>query len=466
MKHLNTHFPLKMILISLMVLICLLSCTQKKIESPKNDLTINSSNRLEWFQEAKFGLFIHWGLYSVLGGEWNGKTNYGEWIQYSAHIPGQEYEKITKQFNPVRFNAEEWVSMAKQAGMKYIVITTKHHEGFCMFDSKLTNYDIVDATPYGKDPMKELAKECKKQGLKLCFYYSVKDWHHPEFPLKYTYHTKENPEGFHGFPNPNADYQKYFAYLKGQVKELLTNYGDIGIIWWDWSGPAFDPGEIQNRKMAQELVDSIHKWQPDCLINNRMGGIGADYGTPEQVIPGGKQSTAFEVCMTLGRSWGYSKTDTAFKSASVVIANMVDIASKGGNYLLNVGPTGEGVMPEKARKILKEVGNWLSVNGEAIYGATSGGPSVRWNNSITAITAKTNTLYLHLFNWPVDNKLYLNDFINKFEDAYLLADKEKKFLKVDVHSQGLMISLPAKPVDPIDNIVVIKFKGPFTPFRI
>jgi alpha-L-fucosidase len=465
-EHMNYKSYLKLVTLSAWLSVSLLSCNLKKNESAKNDSVIDSPKKLEWFQEAKFGLFIHWGLYSVPAGEWNGRKNYGEWIQYSANIPGEEYEKLAKQFNPVRFIAKEWVSMAKQAGMKYIVITAKHHEGFCMFDSKLTNYDIVDATPYGKDPMKALAEECRKQGLKLCFYYSIKDWHHPQFPVKYTYHTKQYPEGFHGFPNRDADYKKYFAYLEGQVKELLTNYGDIGIIWWDWSGPAFDPDELQNREMALALVDSIHKWQPKCLINNRMGGIGADYGTPEQEIPGGSQSTAFEVCMTLNGSWGYNKADTTFKSADEVISNLVDIASKGGNYLLNVGPTSEGVMPEKAQAILKKVGNWLSVNGEAIYGTTSGGPSVRWNNSISGITAKPNTLYLHLFRWPGDNMLYLNDFVNEFNNAYLLADKEKKPLKVDVHSQGLMIYLPEQPIDSIDNIIVIKYKGPYKQFRI
>ena len=438
------------------------SCKKENASTSESRADIDSvgspdSLKLKWFHEAKFGLFVHWGLYTIPAS--------GEWVQFGKSISGKEYETYAAQFNPVKFNAKEWVSMAKDAGMKYIVITTKHHDGFCMFDSKLTNYDIVDATPFGKDPMKDLAKECKKQGLKLCFYYSVKDWHHPEYPLKYTYHNKINPEGFHGFPNANADYKKYFAYLQGQVKELLTNYGDVGIIWWDWYGSAFAPDEVENRKMAEALVDSIHKWQPGTLINNRLGGIGADYGTPEQMIPGGKQSNAFEVCMTLNGTWGYSKGDASYKSTATVISNLVDIASKGGNYLLNVGPTEEGIVPKQSRKILKEVGDWLARNGESIYGTTSGGPSVEWNEDIEAITAKPNTLYLHIFKWPTDNKIYLNDFVSEFDQAYLLTDKEKKKLKVDKHAQGLMIHLPERPVDDIDNVIVIKYKGKYVSFH-
>ena len=447
----------KLVLISLLALVSLLSSCSENSASTDGGSTIDPSNKLEWFQEAKFGLFVHWGLYAIPAS--------GEWVQYHRSIPCRKYEEYAKQFNPVKFNAKEWVSMAKDAGMKYIVITTKHHDGFCLFDSKFTDYDIVDSTPYGKDLMKELAEECRRQGLKLCFYYSVKDWHHWEYPVRYTYHNKQHPEGFHGFGNPDADYKKYFVYLEGQVKELLTNYGDIGILWWDWSGSAFAPNETENIKMARDLVDSIHEWQPDCLINNRMGGIGADYGTPEQKIPGGKQGNAFEVCMTLNNAWGYHKNDTNYKSAKVLITNLVDIASKGGNYLLNVGPTAEGIMPERAQNILREVGDWLSVNGKAIYGTTSGGPSVEWNPDISRITAKPNTLYLHVFDWPRDNKVYLNDFVSEFEKAYLLADKEKKPLKVDVHSQGVMIHLPEKPIDAIDNVIVIKYKGTYKVFR-
>ena len=419
----------------------------------------SADERIRWFQEAKFGMFIHWGLYAYPAGEWNGNKGYGEWIQYNANIPGSEYVKIAKKFNPVKFNAKEWVSLAKQAGMKYIVITTKHHEGFCMYDSKLTDYDIVDATPYGKDPMKELAAECQKQGIKLCFYYSVKDWHHENYPIEYTYFSKSNPDGYLGFPKKSKpDYEKYFSYLQGQVKEILNNYGPIGIIWFDWHGKALDPGQDQNRIYAQQLVDSIHKWQPACLINNRLGGVGADYGTPEQHIPGGTQSQPFEVCMTLNDYWGYNKHDNNWKTPEKVIYNICDISSKGGNYLLNVGPTSEGIIPNKAQQILKKVGDWLEVNGEAIYNTTSGGEEVRWNKEIEMITAKPGTFYLHVFNYPEDKKVYLNDFNKQVETIYLLADKSKNPLKFKTHPQGVMITLPDTPLDAINNIIVVKYE--------
>jgi alpha-L-fucosidase len=431
----------------------LVACNNVKQKNTDNFPVEDSSLKMEWFREARFGLFIHWGLYAI--------PSAGEWVQFHRSIPGAEYEKYANQFNPVKFNAEEWVSLAKNAGMKYIVITTKHHEGFCMFDSKLTDFDIVDATPYGRDPMKKLAEECRKQDVKLCFYYSVKDWHHKEYPLRYTYFNKEHPDGFHGFPNPDADYKKYFAYLQGQIKELLTNYGDIGIIWWDWNGNAFAPHETENRKMAEALVDSIHKWQPGCLINNRMGGIGADYGTPEQHIPGSSQSETFEVCMTLNGSWGYNKNDTNFKSPKTVVSNLVDIVSKGGNYLLNVGPSEEGIISDQAQEILKEVGEWLKVNGESVYQITGSGPSVEWNEDIAAITSKPYTMYLHIYKWPKDNKVYLNDFFSDFDQAYFLADMDKKPLKVDVHPKGLMIHVPDNPVDELDNVIVVKYKGEY-----
>lgn len=447
------------------IVVCSLSCNSKKEiinnETVEDSLSkVELNKKLEWFHEAKYGMFIHWGLYSIPAGEWKGKpgTDHGEWIQCSATIPGVEYEKLAAQFNPVKFDAKQWVSLAKKAGMKYIVVTTKHHDGFCLFDSKLTKYDIVDATPYGKDPMKELAAECEKQGIKLCFYYSVQDWHHPEYPAKFSKFSKSTPDGFHGAPNPNADYLKYFDYMEGQVKELLTNYGPVGIIWFDWWGAAFNPKEVKNIARAHAFVDSIHKWQPNCLINNRLNGIGADYGTPEQEIPGQIQKTAFEVCMTLNDHWGFNKNDQKWKSASDIVYKLCDIAGKGGNYLLNVGPTAEGVIPEKSTEILSVVGRWLEVNGEAIYNSTSGGPSVSWNEDIKMITAKPQTWYLHVFDWPKDRKIYLDYVTKKIDKAYLLADKQASPLKVDVHSRGIIINLPDQPLDSINNVIVLKYQ--------
>jgi len=442
------------------VIVVAFSCTNNTKEPAKNTSDAESNDRLDWFHEAKFGLFIHWGLYAVPAGEWNGKTGYGEWIQYNSNIPGAEYEKLTGKFNPTDFNAREWVSLAKQFGMKYMVITTKHHEGFCMYDSDLTDYDIVEATPYGKDPMKDLAEECAKQGVKLCFYYSVKDWHHTNYPVEYTYFSKNQPNGFVGRPDRNEpDYKKYFSYLQGQVKELLTNYGPVGIIWFDWYGSAFDPEEEENREMARQLVDSIHKWQPTCLINNRLGGFGADYGTPEQEIPGGASETAFEVCMTLNNHWGYNKNDNNWKSTKEVIYNLCDITSKGGNYLLNIGPTAEGVFPNESIEILEPVGNWLEVNGDAIYNAAGGGPSVRWNPDIDMITTKPGKYFLHIFDYPEDNKVYLNDFENQVRNVFMLADRSKTPLKFKVFPHGVMIYLPEKPIDEINNIVAVEYSS-------
>ena len=442
----------------LLIPFCIISCKVREKEIDEVNVPSKSNNKLEWFHEAKFGLFIHWGLYAIPAGEWKGKTGYGEWIHYGANIPGEEYVKFASQFNPTNFNAEEWVSVAKQAGMKYIVITSKHHEGFCMYDSKLTEYDIIDATPYKKDPMKELAAECKKQGLKLCFYYSVKDWHHENYPIEYTYFSKKHPDGFLGFPKKSKpDYRKYFSYLQGQVKELLKNYGPVGIIWFDWYGSALNKGQTENHAMAKQLVDSIHKWQPACLINNRLGGIGADYGTPEQEIPDGVQKQAFEVCMTLNNHWGYNKNDNNWKSREEVIFNICDIASKGGNYLLNIGPTSLGEFPEKSKEVLKGVGKWMEINGDAIYNTTSSTISVRWNPDVDMITQKPGTHYLHIFKYPRDNKVYLNDFEENVKTAYFLADPSKESLKIDSHPHGIMIHVPDDPIDPINSIIVVKY---------
>jgi len=404
--------------------------------------------RMDWFRNAKFGMFIHWGVYSVPAGEWKGKKNYAEWIQLQGKIPNGEYEKFSREFNPVKFDAKQWARVASDAGMKYMVITAKHHDGFCMYDSKETKYDIVDATPYGKDPMKPLSKACRDAGMTFCFYYSIVDWHHPDFPAKYS------QRGFHGAPNPNADISKYADYQHAQVEELLSNYGPVGILWFDGGG-SFKGEGVNRVKLlkARKLVDMMHATQPDCLINNRLG-YGADYGTPEQHIPKEMQNKPFEVCMTLNKHWGYNKADHNWKTAETVIRNLADISHKGGNYLLNVGPTSEGLIPEPSVRILAKVGEWMKVNSDAIYGTTkSPCPGVpAWGR----ITAKGDKIYLHVFERPADGMIRLPGIGGEPKSASLLAAPNAK---VEVRRAGndVVVKLPESLPDPVDSVIEVGF---------
>jgi alpha-L-fucosidase len=407
----------------------------------------DGKDRMEWFHKAKFGMFIHWGVYSVPAGEWKGNKNQAEWIMKNMKFSSGEYEKFAKQFNPVKFDAEAWAKLAKEAGMKYMVITAKHHDGFCMYDTKLTDYNIVKGSPYKRDPMKDLVKACVENGLTFCFYYSVVDWHHPEFPAKYS------QKGYHGNPNPKADMDKYVEYMQGQVRELLTNYGPVGIMWFDGGG-SFKGVDRVKLLHATALLDMIHEIQPKCLVNNRLE-IGGDYGTPEQRIPGEKQETAFEVCMTLNRHWGYNKHDKEWKESPEVIQKLVDICSKGGNFLLNVGPTAEGRIPDDSIRILKEVGKWMDVNSESIYD-TAASPleeAPKWGR----ITAKPDKLYLHVFDWPKDQQVTVTGITQKIKKAYLLADKAAAPLEVKQLDNGFRVSLPSKAPDPTDSVIVVEY---------
>lgn len=355
--------------------------------------------RMAWFREARFGMFIHWGVYSVPAGEWKGQ-NYGgasEWLMYSAKIPVKDYQPLQAQFNPVKFNAERWVQIAKDAGMKYIVITSKHHDGFAMFDSKLTTWDIMDS-PFKRDPLKELAAACKKAGIRLCFYHSIMDWTHPDYALRRPWDKR--PE----LPAPNMD--KYVQFMKGQLRELLTGYGPIGILWFDGE---WEP-EAWTHERGVDLYKFVRSLQPNIIINNRvdvhrsgMAGMSGsdeavgDYGTPEQEIPAnGMPGVDWESCMTMNGSWGFHKNDHNWKSAPQLARNLIDCASKGGNYLLNVGPTSLGEIPEPSVQRLAEVGAWLKQHGQAIYG-TQAGPfpkPLEWGR----VTRKGNKLYLFLFD--------------------------------------------------------------------
>ncbi|NLF07646.1 MAG: alpha-L-fucosidase [Pirellulaceae bacterium] len=410
--------------------------------------------RMEWFRDAKFGLFIHWGLYSVPAGEWKDKNSYAEWISEQARIPMSEYEKYRDQFNPEKFDAAEWVALAKQAGMKYIVITSKHHEGFAMFHTKQTDWGIM-STPFKRDPLKELSEECKKAGLKFCVYYSILDWHHPDYDPRRPWNDTAAGE-------PNME--SYIAFMKRQLKELVDNYGPLGILWFDgeWE-------KTWTHELGKDLYNYVRGLQPDIIINNRIGknrrgmkGISVgeeiigDFGTPEQQIPadGLPPGTDWESCMTMNDHWGYNKIDRNWKSSAKMIRMLIDVASKGGNLLLNVGPTAEGVIPEPSVERLREIGRWMKVNGESIHGASACPfpKAPQWGR----ITSKPGKLYLHVFDWPADGRLLVQTPKGKPAAAYLLADANREPLGIASGEGGVVISLPAQAPDAAASVVVLE----------
>ena len=415
--------------------------------------------RMSWWREARFGLFIHWGLYAVPAGEWNGQTNHAEWIRTTAQIPLGKYDEFLGQFNPVKFNAEAWVLAAKAAGMKYIVITSKHHDGFALFDSKVSDFDVM-ATPFKRDIMKELSEACHKHGLKMCWYHSIMDWHHPDYLPRRDWEKDRSAEG--------ADFNRFITYLHGQVTELLTNYGDIGVMWFD--------GEWEStwsHAYGKPLYELCRKLQPNVIVNNRvdvgrggMAGMTAegefcgDFGTPEQEIPNtGIPGVDWETCMTMNDHWGYNKNDRHWKSSADLIRKLVDIASKGGNFLLNIGPTAEGEFPPESLERLREIGTWMDVNGEAIYG-TSAGPfrKLDWGRCTMKRDGNTTTLYLHVFDWPKDGMLAVPGMGNDSRSARLLGSTSGT-LAVSRHDSDLRIALPAAAPDRIASVIALEIDG-------
>lgn len=398
--------------------------------------------RMRWWHEAKFGLFIHWGVYAVPAGRYGDKDNHGEWIMHSAKIPVAEYRGFARQFNPAKYDPALWAAIARDAGMRYIVITAKHHDGFALYPSAVTDWDIADATPFKRDLLGPLVHAAQTNGLKIGFYYSqAQDWNHPG-GAKHSF-----PEGGGWDEAHKGDFD---AYLKSiavpQVREILSQY-PIDILWWDtptWMNPA----------RTQPLA-ALTSLRPGIITNNRLGpGFGGDTATPEQFVPVTGYKGDWETCMTMNGHWGYNAADDRWKSSSDLIRKLADICAKGGNFLLNVGPTAEGEFPAACVERLRDMGRWLRANGESIYG-TSAGPFAHLSWGVA--TRKADQLYLHVFAWPTDGKLRV-PLLSEAKAAWLLGAPDRK-LTVTQEAERLVVSVPVQAPDPVNSVVVLQITG-------
>ena len=437
--------------------------------------TITQDERMQWWREARFGMFIHWGPYSVLGGVYNGhqqRRGGTEWIMNRCKIPVAEYQKYAATFNPVKYDPETIVMLAKEAGMKYIIITAKHHDGFAMFKSNASKFNIVDFTPFGKDVLDALAKACRKYDMKLGFYYSqAQDWNNPGGAAARKVATE-------GWANPDsARIDAFTAANKGhwdpaqmtasmdeyidkvavpQVRELLTNYGNVAVLWWDTPTGMTDEYALK--------LQALLKLQPSIITNDRLKrpNFPGDTGTPEQKIPGQDELDGrdWETCMTMGSSWGYKSWDDKWKTPETLIRNLCDIASKGGNYLLNIGPDALGQVPQPSIDALKAIGVWMKTNSEAIY-ATKASPlgTFEWGRCTQKQENGKTTLYFSVFDWPENGQLEIPGLLQKISSATLLANKSP--LKTTSGKKGLIVHVPAKAPDAVASIIKIQLKGEF-----
>ena len=429
------------------------------VPGPEAETPAARDQRMAWFREARFGLFVHWGVYAVAAGEFDGEPvpGAGEWIQHGGRIPFSKYRGLQGRFNPVKFDAAAWVRAAKEAGMKYLVITSKHHDGFCLWPATQTNWS-VGGTPFGRDPLRELADECARQGVRFCLYHSIMDWQHPNYAGT-SYNDVEPRE---------PDMDRYTAHLKGQLKELVERY-QPGVLWFD--------GEWEScwtHERGTDLYAFLRGLDPRLILNNRVGKGRAgmegmdqgdqrvgDFGTPEQQIPatGFGPGVDWESCMTMNDTWGFKSADTNWKSATTLVRNLIDCASKGGNYLLNVGPTAEGLIPQASLDRLAEVGRWMAVNGESIHGT---GPGPFRRVSYGRCTSRPGRLYLHVFDAPKNGKLSLPGLQNRATVAFLLADPARTPLPLSSDDVSLRVTLPddfRAKADPHATVVVVDYQG-------
>ncbi|MCG9792326.1 alpha-L-fucosidase [Flavobacterium algicola] len=412
---------------------------------------LSNEDLMSWFREGRFGMFIHFGA----------STSEDFLKEGNAESKKEIYEASVKNFNPVDFDAKEWVRIAKDAGMRYIVFTSKHHDGFCKWDSKLTDWDVVDQTPFKRDIIAELATACKEAGIELGFYYSIGDWHHPEYDAAYS-----NRSGFHFDPNPKADITKYMEYMYGQIKELCENY-QPKLFWFDGSSGFRNP----NRKRLlgqQEMVDLLNSY--GAISNSRLGDDDAlkyvNYlSMGDNMTPSANIGMDFESAQTMNDSWHFDPKDTNWKSAKLMLEKLIDIAGKGGNYLLNVGPNSKGVIPEESQTRLKVIGEWMDKNGKAIYG-TQAGPypyDLNWGSITQRTEGNTTTLYLNVVDWPKDGVFKLYGLNNKIVEASLLANGTALSSESVYNSTAainiISIKVPETAPDPYVSVIALKIEG-------
>ncbi len=386
----------------------------------ESKLYLQREERTKWFQEARLGMFIHWGLYSIPAA--------GEWIMTNRQMTVEEYEPYFKEFNPTKYNPKEWAKLAKKAGMKYAVMTAKHHDGFCLFDSAYTDYKSTN-TMAGRDLIREYIDAFREEDIKIGLYYSLLDWHHEDYPAYGDrHHPMRNNEAF---KNKSHNFDNYIEYFHNQVKELVTGYGKIDIMWFDFSYDDMTGEKWQ----ATKLVDMIKKYQPDIIIDNRLDDkknikkatlspYTGDFDSPEQIIPPkgvlneNGNPVPWEACITLNNNWGYASMDRDYKSPKQVIRSLVECVSKNGNMILNVGPNAKGEIPKESIAILEEVGDWLDDNGDSIYGCKASELSKpEWGR----YTQKGNLLYAHIYDRGI-GYTNLNNLRGKIKKARLLRD--------------------------------------------
>ncbi len=388
------------------------------------DLSSAEDGRLTWWQEARFGMFIHWGLYSTLGR--------GEWLLYQEHIPFAEYAKLADRFNPQQYRPAEWVALAKAAGMKYMVLTTRHHDGFCLYDSKVSDF-TAPKTAAKRDLVAEFAEACHAAGMRLGFYYSLQDWHFPGVLPQ-------------GYPISDQTLQPLVEQAHAQVRELLTNYGKVDILWFDGLTP-YDPV----RWRSQELIDMARKLQPGILINDR-AGLPADFVTPENIVT--PQDRPWESCFCMNRTWGYAPYDRNYKPVHEILRLLASCASQNGNFLLNISPDAEGKIPVEQIEILNKVGKWMATNGEAIYGA---GPSPVVAPNLGLETRVGDKVYLLIQRWP-GSTVPFAWCGSKVRSAKLLANGQ--FARVEQKGDRVWLhDLPQYPPDPYMPVIELTFYG-------